>query len=88
MANNLIIRGSGAIVTAPPSFVEETPAGTQNSTNVTFTLSFTPAPIASLELKLNGVFQVPTTDFTISGATITFVTAPRSYDKMTATYTH
>src|SRR5262252_4621607 len=41
------------------NFVREVPAGTMNGTNVTFTLSFTPNPSASLIVWLNGVEQVP-----------------------------
>lgn len=70
------------------AFVRETPSGTLNGTNAVFTLSFAPSPAASLFLFLNGLEQVPTTDYTISGATVTFVTAPDTADLMIAQYTH
>jgi len=69
-------------------FVREVPSGTMDGTNKVFTLSFTPSPSASLTLWLNGVEQVPTTDYAISSATITYTVAPKSYDLMIAQYTH
>lgn len=71
-----------------PIVVREVPAGTMNGTNKIFTLSFTPNPGASFTLWLNGVEQVPTTDYTISSATITYTVAPKSSDYMIAQYTH
>ena len=58
-------------------WVEETPSGLINSSNQTFTLSHTPDS-NSLLLFLNGVYQAPVVDYTLSGSTITFVTAPDS----------
>lgn len=77
------IAAAGSSTTA----VTQTPAGTLNGSNRTFTLSYTPAT-GSLALWLNGVEQVPTTDYTSSGATVTFTVAPRSSDLMVAEYTH
>jgi hypothetical protein len=58
-----------------PVIKEEQPTGAVNGTNVTFTLSKT--PIANgLILTLDGVERTVTSEFTISGTTITFVTAP------------
>jgi hypothetical protein len=71
-----------------PAAVSETPAGTMNGTNTSFTLSFTPTPSASLTLFLNGVAQRSGTDYTRTGAAITYVTAPKSTDLMSARYTH
>lgn len=68
--------------------VRETPAGTLNGANTAFTLSFTPSPAASLTLWLNGVEQVPATDYTLTSAMITYVVAPKSTDLMLAQYTH
>ena len=41
-----------------------------------FTLSSTPGSLGSLEVFVHGVRQTPTTDYTISGTTLTFVAAP------------
>jgi len=70
------------------NFVQEVPAGTMNSTNLVFTLSFTPNPAASLVVYLNGVEQVPATDITVSSAMITYAVAPKSNDLMIAEYCH
>jgi len=55
----------------------EVPSGTINGANAVFTLANAPSPAASLELFLNGVLQRPAgVDYTLSGLTITYVTAP------------
>ena len=56
-------------------WVEETPVGTIDSSNKTFTLSKSPNPISSTELEVNGQTVVYTDDFTISGDTLTTVAA-------------
>lgn len=51
--------------------------GTVNGINVTFSLPS--APLANtVSVYLNGLLQKRVTDYTISGSTITFVTAPQS----------
>ena len=64
----------------------ETPAGTLNGSNVTFTLAYAPNPVGSLELELNGILQKRGTDYTLSGVTITFTEAPFADDWMLAFY--
>jgi len=55
----------------------EVPSGTVNGANTVFTLANAPSPAASLVLFLNGVAQRPAgVDYTLSGLTITYVTAP------------
>lgn len=54
---------------------KEVPSGLINDSNVTFTLAHTPTA-GSEHVFLNGVLQNITSDYTISGDTITFVTAP------------
>ena len=57
--------------------VDETPSGTVNGSNVTFTLSQTPFDsLDSVEIYVNGIKRDRVTEWTISGTTITFVTAP------------
>lgn len=41
-----------------------------------FTLSSAPGTLGSLEVFISGVRQVPTTDYTVSGTTLTFTSAP------------
>jgi hypothetical protein len=56
---------------------EETPTGTVNGSNTSFTLANTPSPASSLELQVNGqTLASGGEDFTLATATITFVTAP------------
>ena len=68
----------------------EVPTGTVNGSNTTFTLTHTPASVfggaSSLRLMLNGDRIFPTTDYTISGATITMLTAPSGSDALAADY--
>lgn len=67
----------------------ETPGGTPNGTLVTFTLAHSPsASGADLMLFLNGLLQKQglSFDYTISGSTITYNTAPQTNDVLLATY--
>lgn len=54
---------------------DETPTGTIDGSNTAFTISKTPAT-GSLKVYLGGVRQRVTEDYTFSGRTITFTTAP------------
>ena len=55
----------------------ETPSGTVNGSNAVFTLLSNPTPAASLVVMVNGqVMTAGGTDYTLSGSTVTFVTAP------------
>jgi hypothetical protein len=72
--------GGGTAVT------QEVPTGTINGTNTTFTLSAAPSPASSLLLFLNGVEQLPGTDYTLSGSTITYINAPVAGDWHNAWY--
>ena len=63
----------------------ETPSGTVNGSNTTFTLSASPA---GLVLSKNGVVMKPGSgnDYTLSGTTITFATAPATGSVILATF--
>jgi hypothetical protein len=63
----------------------ETPTGTINSSNVTFTLAHTPQ-LGSEMVFLDGLLCTATTDYTISGLTITFVVAPATSSILRVTY--
>lgn len=58
------------------SFTTQTFNGTGAQT--AFTLSGSPVSIGGLEVFLHGVRQVPNTDYTLSGTTLTFTSAPPS----------
>lgn len=63
----------------------ETPTGSINSSNVTYTLAHTPLQ-TSLQLYQNGVRQIAATDYTLAGLTITYVTAPTTGASLIADY--
>jgi phage-related tail fiber protein len=65
----------------------ETPTGTINGSNTAFTLANTPVA-GTEEVFLNGILQEPGAgnDYTISGATITYLTAPVTGDKLVVNY--
>jgi hypothetical protein len=70
------------------NFVDkETPSGSVNGSNTTFTLANTPTT-GSEHVYLNGVLQESGSgnDYTISSATITMLTAPISGDKLRVSY--
>lgn len=73
------------LFSAPPIYVDkETPSGSINGSNVTFTLAVAPNPASSCEGRLRsggvGAFLplIKDIDFTISGLTITMTTAPKT----------
>lgn len=63
----------------------ETPSGSINSSNVTFTLANIPAS-GKLDLRQNGVSITQDVDFTLSGLTITMSVAPVTGDTLRAWY--
>jgi len=71
-----------------PTFYEETPSGTINGSNTTFTLAHTPTSNTSVLVFLNGVMQTQGAgaDYTISTTTITYNTAPPTGSVLTAQY--
>lgn len=67
--------------------VRETPSGSINGSNTSFGLANT--PVAGTEqVFLNGLLQEPGAgnDYTISGATITYLTAPETGDRLRVSY--
>lgn len=84
------------LASAPPStpsgspnfFDGEIPQGLINGTNAVFNLTNAPNPLGSLALFRNGVLQKAGTDYSLSGATLTFVPAsiPRLGDLLQASY--
>lgn len=63
----------------------ETPSGTINGSNTAFTLANTPTA-GTETIYLNGLEQNVTTDYTISGSTITYLVAPISGDILRVSY--
>ncbi len=66
----------------------ETPAGTMDGSNLTFTLAEMPIPASSVALYLNGVRQTAGVDYTFSGQTISFLSglAPEPGDVLLCSY--
>ena len=64
---------------------QETPDGTVDGDNVTFTLAYIPVP-DSVSLYANGVLQVPGTAYTLDESVITFAEAPSEGVVLWATY--
>lgn len=72
-----IFDGSAWVDTAaasPVTLTTQTFSG--NGSTTAFTLSATPSYLASVEVFISGVRQVPTTVYTVSGTTLTFTSAP------------
>lgn len=92
-----VLKGNGTAISAatagtdymaPSDFVvRETPTGTINGSNTTFTLANTPL-VGTEQVFLNGILQEPGAgnDYTISGVTITYLTAPVSGDRLRVSY--
>jgi hypothetical protein len=86
-----VAAATGANIIAPSAghglATRETPSGTINGSNVTFTLANTPVSGSEMVFQ-NGILLVSgaAKDYTISGGTITFVTAPATGDTLMATY--
>ena len=65
--------------------VQETPSGTLNSVNKTFSLAHIPVT-NTLILQLNGVTQLIAADYTLSGLTVVYLVAPKATDWHLANY--
>jgi hypothetical protein len=78
---------SGTYLGLSNRVTRETPTGSINGSNVTFTLVSTPSA-GTEEIFLNGLLLEPGAgnDYTISGATITMLSAPVTGDRLKANY--
>jgi Phage-related tail fibre protein len=84
--SGLGLKVNPAFLTA--SFItRETPAGLMNGANTVFTLAAAPVG-GSEQVFLNGLLQEPGAgnDYTIAGATITYLAAPAATDRMRVNY--
>jgi hypothetical protein len=57
-----------------------------NSSTTAFTLSNTPPVVGQVQVFVNGLLMIYTTDYTISGTTLTFVSAPVTGQTIHAIY--
>ncbi len=78
---------SGPCNSTPQFFDAETPGGTVDGSNATFTLANAPSGNSMLLFR-NGLYMTPSFDYTLTGNTLTFVTAdiPQPGDTLTASY--
>lgn len=85
--SHLALSSTSAGFTAANFVTRETPSGTVNGSTTVFTLANTPTA-GTEEVYLNGILQEPGAgnDYTISGATITYLTAPLTGDKIRVNY--
>jgi hypothetical protein len=67
-------------------FKNETPSGTVNGANTSFTLSADPYSVDAVLIFLNGIKLKKTTHYSISGTTITMVIAPETGQELEASY--
>jgi hypothetical protein len=91
-----LIKGNGTAISAASAgtdylapgglVVRETPSGTVNGSNTAFTLANTPTA-GTESVYLNGLLQEPGgEDYSITGADISFVTAPETGARIRVTY--
>lgn len=64
----------------------EVPSGTINGSNTAFSLSQAPMEARAVAVLIDGLFQTYTTDYSVSGTTITMVTAPALGQSIQAWY--
>lgn len=85
--STILINGSGQLALAHPLTFNETPAGTINGTNPTFTLQ-NPPLAGTLLLYVDGLLMTVGDDYTLASLTITFLTGaiPQTGDIIRATY--
>lgn len=78
--------GTGGIL--PLYSDAETPSGTLDGINTTFTLLFAPSPVNSLILFRNGLLQTHGFDYSLAGNVVTFLagSVPQAGDELIASY--
>jgi hypothetical protein len=82
--NELVYVDQTVVSSAVVAVTQAVPSGSVNGSNVTFTIPAT--PINYLNLYLNGVLQLPTTNYSLTANTITMVTAPHTGSELYAVY--
>ena len=87
MANTGVVTAAADILKEADVVTRQTPTGAINSSNVTYTLANTPI-VGTEQVFLNGILQEAGSgdDYQISGATITYETAPVTGDILRVNY--
>ena len=89
-SNQFVLATAGTDYLAPSDLVvREVPSGTINSSTTSFSLANTPISGSEMIFQ-NGLLLIAGSgkDYTISGGTLTFTTAPATGDTLLATYWH
>jgi hypothetical protein len=84
VTQELVYIDQTVVNSATPAVNEVVPTGAVNGSNVTFILPS--APTNYLQLFLNGVLQLPTTNYTIAGNNITMNVPPFTGSQLYAVY--
>lgn len=90
MTTRYLSLSTAGAISAPAVIVQvfdETPSGTMNGSNTSFTFATAPT-VGSVRLYYRGIRQRLTTDFTFSSTTLTLTFAPLSGESLVADYTH
>lgn len=83
----LVFNGTSWSPVVSGAIQAEVPSGAINGSNTTYILTYAPYPVASMELYINGVFQIPGgVNYTLTGTTITMNTAPNTGSTVYAKY--
>jgi len=84
----LVARSSTEAIWQPAMVFGESPSGTKNGINVTFTLAKAPINGTDLMLFVNGLLQASGTaaDYELTASTVNFKSAPFSEDSLNAIY--
>ena len=85
-ADTLVNLDAGDIATIAAFGTARADVFTGDGTAVNFSLTSNPGALANLDVSVGGVAQLPTTDYTWSGTTLTFVSAPPNGVKVLARY--
>ena len=67
-------------------YTGETPVGSINGSNTTFTLANSPKPASSIEVTLNGAELSVTTDYTLSGDDLELLLPPPEFSILKVDY--
>ncbi len=88
VTSNLLTVKPNLFLSASNCTIRETPTGTVDGVNVTFTLLVAPNPANTELVHMNGVLLEPGAgnDYTISGATITMLAAPPIGSRLKVNY--
>lgn len=68
------------------SDIEKKATASGDNSTVAFNLGFTPVGPTMIDVYLNGLAQTYNTDYTVSGSTVTFATAPANGQEIFISY--